>query len=86
MVFYHHAYMQGSLSTAAKLRPLEAQYRYEFYKAFNTIIGRGAISSEWSQEGDGRIDFWIPQKRRRIKLLRDYNQVTEHCNQFKEGG
>jgi hypothetical protein len=80
-------YIQGKLSTAAKLRPLEAQYQDEFYRAFNTIIGRSVpISSEWSQKGDGRVDFWIPQKRWGIELLRDHNQVTEHCNRFKEGG
>jgi hypothetical protein len=44
------------------------------------------ISSEWSQKGDGRVDFWIPQKRWGIELLRDHNRVTEHCNRFKKGG
>lgn len=78
---------QGKLSTAGKLRPLEAQYQDEFYRAFNAVVGRGVpISSEWSREGDGRVDFWIPQKRWGIELLRDHNRVTEHCARFKEGG
>jgi hypothetical protein len=74
----HH--IEGKLSTAEKLRPLEAQYQDEFYRAFNTIVGRGVpISSEWSRKGGGRVDFWIPQKRWG-------DRVTEHCNRFKKGG
>jgi hypothetical protein len=79
--------IQDKLSTAGKPRPLEAQYQDEFYRAFNTIVGRGVpISSEWSRKSDGRVDFWIPQKRWGIKLLRDHNRVDEHCSRFKEGG
>ncbi|KAK9237143.1 hypothetical protein V1525DRAFT_404725 [Lipomyces kononenkoae] len=79
--------VEGKLSTAAKLRPLEAQYQDEFYRAFNAVVGRGVpISSEWSRKGDGRVDFWIPQKRWGIELLRDHNRVTEHCDRFKKGG
>ncbi|EED14660.1 conserved hypothetical protein [Talaromyces stipitatus ATCC 10500] len=79
--------LEGKLSTAAKLRPVEAQYQDEFYRAFNAVVGRGVpISSEWSREGDGRVDFWIPQKKWGIELLRDHNRVNEHCDRFKKGG
>lgn len=79
--------VQGKLSTAGKPRPLEAQYQDEFYRAFNSVVPPGVpISSEWSRKGDGRIDFWIPQKRWGIELLRDHNRVNEHCDRFKKGG
>jgi hypothetical protein len=79
--------MEGKLSTAAKLRPVEAQYQDEFYRAFNAVVGRGVpISSEWSQKGNGRVNFWIPQKRWGIELLREHNNVNEHCNRFNKGG
>jgi hypothetical protein len=78
---------EGKLSTAVKLRPVEAQYQDEFYRAFNTVLGRGVpISSEWSRIGNDRVDFWIPQKRWGIELLREHSNVDEHCNQFKKGG
>lgn len=79
--------MEGKLSTAGKLRPLEAQYQDEFYRAFNTVVGRGVpISSEWTGNGDGRVDFYIPQKRWGIELLRDHDRVAEHCDRFQESG
>jgi hypothetical protein len=78
---------EGKLSTAGQLRPPEAQYQDEFYRAFNWVVGRGVpISSEWSRLGDGRVDFWIPQKKWGIEFLRDHSRVTEHCNRFREGG
>lgn len=79
--------VQGKLSTAGKARPLEAQYQDEFYRAFNAVVPCGVpISSERSRKGDGRIDFWIPQKRWGVELLRDHDRVDEHCNRFKKGG
>jgi hypothetical protein len=79
--------VEGKLSTASKLRPVEAQYQDEFYRAFNAVVGQGVpISSDWSRNSNGRVDFWIPQKRWGIELLREHNSVDEHCNRFKEGG
>jgi hypothetical protein len=79
--------IQGKLSTAGKARPLEAQNQDEFYRAFNAVVPCGVpVSSEWSHHGDGRIDFWIPQKKWGVELLRDHDRVDEHCNRFKKGG
>jgi hypothetical protein len=79
--------VQGKLSTAGKARPLEAQYRDEFYRAFNAVVPCGVpISSEWSRHRDGRIDFWIPQKKWGVELLRDHDRVDERCNRFQKGG
>lgn len=79
--------MEGKLSTAAQIRPVEAQYQDEFYRAFNTVVGRGVpISSEWSRGGNGRVDFWISEMRWGIELLREHSNVDEHCARFKKGG
>lgn len=74
------------MSTAAKFRPVEAQYPDEFYRSFNHITGRGVpICSEWSTR-DGHVAFYIPEKRWAIELLRNHNRIDEHLSQFKEGG
>lgn len=79
--------IEGKVSTGEQLRPLEAQYQDEFYRAFSSIMPPGvAISSKWSRHGDGRIDFWIPYQGWGIELLRDHSRVTEHCERFKPGG
>lgn len=79
--------LEGKMSTAARLRPVEAQYQDEFYRAFNTVVGRGVpISSEWSPGSNERVDFWIPEPHWGIELLRDHSHVDEHCDRFKPGG
>lgn len=79
--------MDGKFSTATQLRPLEAQYRDEFYRAFAHVVGQDVpISSEWSLRGNGRVDFYIPQKKWGIELLREHDSVDEHYNRFKRGG
>jgi hypothetical protein len=41
-------------------RPPEAQFQDEFYRALRSLLGNGAsISSEWSRDYRGRIDFRI---------------------------
>ncbi|KAL2821050.1 hypothetical protein BJX63DRAFT_418092 [Aspergillus granulosus] len=75
------------LSSAARYRPVEAQYQDEFYRSFNQVVGTGVpISSEWSRTSQGRIDFWIPERRWAIELLRDHNEINEHIARFHMGG
>ncbi|KKK25072.1 hypothetical protein ARAM_003132 [Aspergillus rambellii] len=75
------------ISTAAKYTPIEAQYQDEFYRAFNLLVGRGVpICSEWSRTRDGRVDFYIPEKKWAIELLRDHDRVYEYVSRFKAGG
>ncbi|ODM16358.1 hypothetical protein SI65_08358 [Aspergillus cristatus] len=75
------------MSTASQPRPVEAQYQDEFYKGFVHVAGQGVpISSEWSRTKDGRVDFYIPEKKWAIELLRDHIKVDEHISRFKEGG
>ncbi|KAE8352425.1 hypothetical protein BDV28DRAFT_135151 [Aspergillus coremiiformis] len=82
-----HAVQGKKISTAGKCRPMEAQYQDEFYRSFNLLAGRGVpICSEWSRTSDGRVDFYIPEKRWAIELLRDHDRVNEHISRFKEGG
>lgn len=44
------------------------------------------IASEWSRTIDGRIDFYIPEKRWAVELLRDHSNIGEHVSRFKTGG
>ncbi|KAL2820427.1 hypothetical protein BJX63DRAFT_313624 [Aspergillus granulosus] len=75
------------LSSAASYRPVEAQYHDEFYRVFNKVAGRGVpIRSEWSRTRQGRIDFWIQEKKWAIELLRDHNQIDEHIARFYRDG
>ncbi|KAL2820735.1 hypothetical protein BJX63DRAFT_418354 [Aspergillus granulosus] len=75
------------LSSGASYRPVDAQYQDEFYRGFNKVAGRGVpICSEWSRTSHGRIDFWIPEKRWAIELLRDYDRMDEHIARFRKGG
>ena len=82
-----HAAQGKKMSTAARYRPVEAQYQDEFYRAFNLLAGRGVpICSEWSRTSDGRVDFWIPEKKWAIELLRAHDRVDEHISRFRLGG
>ncbi|BCR86719.1 ATP-binding protein [Aspergillus chevalieri] len=75
------------ISSASQPRPVEAQYQDEFYGGFTHVAGRGVpISSEWSRTKDGRVDFYIPEKKWAIELLRNHDKVDEHISRFKEGG
>ncbi|ODM16145.1 hypothetical protein SI65_08579 [Aspergillus cristatus] len=82
-----HSAEGKKMSSASQPRPLEAQYQDEFYRGFVHVAGRGVpISSEWSRTKDGRVDFYIPEKKWAIELLRDHGEVDEHISRFKAGG
>ncbi|KAL4784923.1 hypothetical protein BJX76DRAFT_347377 [Aspergillus varians] len=82
-----HAEDGQSLFSAALFRPLEAVYQDEFYRAFNNITGKGVnIVSEWSRTQDGRVDFWISERKWAVKLLREENRVPEHVACFHLNG
>ncbi|ODM21276.1 hypothetical protein SI65_04329 [Aspergillus cristatus] len=82
-----HSAEGKKISSASQPRPLEAQYQDEFYRGFVHVAGRGVpISSEWSRTKDGRVDFYIPEKKWAIELLRDHGEVDEHISRFKAGG
>ena len=82
-----HSSKGKKISSASQPRSLEAQYQDEFYRGFNHVAGRGVpISSEWSGTKDGRVDFYIPEKKWAVELLRDHDKVGEHISRFQEGG
>ena len=82
-----HSSKGKKVSTASQPRSVEAQYQDDFYRGFIHVAGRGVpISSEWSRTKDGRVDFYIPEKKWAIELLRDHDKVDEHISRFKEGG
>jgi len=82
-----HSAEGKKMSSASQPRPVEAQYQDEFYRGFTHVAGRGVpISSEWSRTKDGRVDFYIPEKKWAIELLRDHGEVDEHISRFKVGG
>jgi hypothetical protein len=82
-----HSAEGKKMSTASQPKPVEAQYQSEFYRGFVHTAGQGVpISSEWSRTKDGRVDFYIPEKKWAIELLRDHIKVDEHITRFKEGG
>jgi hypothetical protein len=78
---------EGRLALSAQIRPPEAQFQDEFYRALNNLLGSGvAVSSEWSRCGDGRIDFRIVETGWGVKMLRDGDRLSGHCGRFVQGG
>ncbi|PKY02893.1 hypothetical protein P168DRAFT_305277 [Aspergillus campestris IBT 28561] len=75
------------LSTGATYRPIESQYQDEFYRVFTELVGRRVpMSSEWSRNRDGRVDFLIQEKKWAIELLREHSKINEHITRFRQGG
>ena len=87
IMILRHSAEGKKMSTASQPKPVEAQYQSEFYRGFVHTAGQGVpISSEWSRTKDGRVDFYIPEKKWAIELLRDHGEVDEHISRFKVGG
>lgn len=77
----------GRVGPSSKLTNPEAQFQDEFYRAFVDLVGPGVgISSEWSREGKGRIDFRLTERKWGIELLRDGDRLAEHCLRFLPTG
>ncbi|KAJ5888991.1 hypothetical protein N7495_009032 [Penicillium taxi] len=71
----------------AALRPIEAAYQDEFYRSAHAVLGYSAdISSEWSPNGIGRIDFHFAAMKWGIEILREGDRLSEHCERFQPGG
>ena len=65
----------------------EAQFKEEFYAAAKKLLGdRIVLSSEWSNDGEGRIDFRIVNTKWGVELLRNGDRLAEHCGRFEPGG
>jgi len=44
------------------------------------------LSSEWSKDCEGRIDFRIVGTGWGVELLRDGDRLAEHCRRFEPDG
>lgn len=75
------------LGTGATVRPVESCYQDEFYRCLHEVLGFASyVRSEWSGDGDGRIDFRIPAVGWGIEILRDGDRLGEHCRRFVGNG
>ena len=66
----------------------EAAYQDEMYCALNYELQNLPILSEYSHTKDGRIDFFIFQKKWGIEVLQggSMSQIAEHAARFASGG
>ncbi|OXV07126.1 hypothetical protein Egran_05109 [Elaphomyces granulatus] len=77
----------AQLGTAALMRPVEAAYQAEMYRALQVVLGFSSkVSSEWSEDGKGRIDFRIADVGWGIEMMREGNRLNEHCGRFVGNG
>jgi len=77
----------GRQPTIPRPRPPEAQYQDEFYHALTSLLGNGVgISSEWSRDNGGRVDFRISGPKWGVEILRDGDWLKDYCNRFLPGG
>jgi hypothetical protein len=75
------------LGPSGRVRPPEACFHDEFYRCFFELTGsKVGISSEWSNTGTGRVDFYIIEPHLRIEFLRDSDRLQEHCGRFHDNG
>ncbi|KAJ5899436.1 hypothetical protein N7495_004180 [Penicillium taxi] len=82
-----HANGIGHFGNAAIIRLYEATYQDEFYRAAHQVLGYSMnVTSEWSSKGKSRIDFRFAQVAWGVELLREGDQIQEHCQRFYPGG
>jgi hypothetical protein len=75
------------IGTAAVIRPIEAAYQDEFYRAIHAVLGTSTkITSEWSGDNSGRIDFRLVSHGWGFEILREGDRLAEHCERFAPGG
>jgi hypothetical protein len=69
------------ISAGAMLRPLDAQYQDEFYRACYALLDNKVYLTS-----GGRVDFQIIHVKWAIECLRDGRSLGEHIRRFQEGG
>lgn len=75
------------VGTGAVIRPVEAAYQDEIYRALHAVLGFSTnVSSEWAADGNGRIDFRLADVGWGIELLREGSRLGEHCQRFTVNG
>ncbi len=77
----------GTIGRSGEIKPLEAQYRDEFYRARYVKLGQVYLTSEWAgKKLGGRVDFHIKQIRWSIECAREGDRLNEHVAGFRPGG
>lgn len=65
------------LGTGALVKPVKTVYQDEFYRSLYRILGCSArISSEWSGNKRGRIDFRLPEANWGIEILIGFKNIV----------
>ncbi|KAL4918955.1 hypothetical protein BDW62DRAFT_210128 [Aspergillus aurantiobrunneus] len=71
----------------SRLHEKEVQYQDEFYRSFNLVAGREVPTcSTYSRTSNSEIDFYIPEKKWAVDLLRDNDHIDDHVARFKKRG
>jgi hypothetical protein len=80
----------NNIGVACVQRPVEARYQDEFYRAAHCVTHGGITItpeySAWTSPEEGRIDFFIPDKKWGIEILREGTNVNSHYMRFHEDG
>lgn len=76
------------LSSGGLKKPVESQYRDEFYRSCFEVLGRKIfLISEFSTPGcEGRIDFFIKSTKWGIECVREGDRLQQHIQRFLPGG
>ena len=57
------------------------------YRALHVVLGLSSkVSSEWFEDGKGRIDFRLADIGWGIEMMREGNRLNEHCGRFVGNG
>ena len=71
-------------------KPLEAQYQQEFYRSIHDLTnGRVRITPEYGAAvgtTPGRIDFFLPEQKWGIEMMRDGTALEGHAKKFEPDG
>ncbi|OJJ82731.1 uncharacterized protein ASPGLDRAFT_48833 [Aspergillus glaucus CBS 516.65] len=72
---------------SGQIRPPEAVFQDVFYQAFwQATQSRIAISSEWTEKGSRRINFYVVSPGWGFELLQDRDRIEDHCARFQKHG
>ncbi|KAI0002424.1 hypothetical protein BJV74DRAFT_958410 [Russula compacta] len=67
-------------------RPPEGQYQQEFYRSCHTCRNVSLLTFPEYGTAKGRVDFYIPDKKWGVELLRDGDRLKEHSVRFSPSG
>ena len=76
------------LSSGGLRKPVESQYRDEFYRSCFKVLGREIfLISEFSTpDCEGRIDFFMKSTKWGVECIREGERLQQHRERFLPGG